>query len=362
MKLKLSFLLLAGLSLGSVGCTTNLRDFDPYAETVITGDEPAVDPSEFADIEPAVAFDRAWLRPSQEAFRLGPGDQVAIELIGEAGSFNSTFVTPDGMLYFHLAPGVDVWGLTVPEAEAAVAEELSEFFRNPQVVITLERVVSRKVSVLGRLGTPGVYPLERPTTILEAISMAGGLFTSRFTGTTEELADLHHSFILRNGQPLPIDFQELVRGGDTLQNIYLQPDDYIYIPSSLSQEVYIMGAVGQPRAVGFKDQLTIIQAIAQAKGTLPGAYLKEVVLVRGSLTSPKTALINVQDILEGQMPNLKLEPRDIIYVPRAPQSGLKRYARLAVDTFVRTLAANEGNVAGGGRGDLPVNLSVGGGQ
>jgi protein involved in polysaccharide export with SLBB domain len=64
-------------------------------------------------------------------------------------------------------------------------------------------------------------------TVLEAISKAGGLFTSRFSGTTEELADLHHSMLIRNGKPLAVDFNRLLREGDMSQNIYLRPNDYI---------------------------------------------------------------------------------------------------------------------------------------
>ncbi|MEN9676031.1 MAG: hypothetical protein RIS76_1927 [Verrucomicrobiota bacterium] len=58
-------------------------------------------------------------------------------------------------------------------------------------------ISSRGRQVMGRVNTPGVCPLEGPMTVIEAITPAGGLFTSRFSGTYEELADLHHSFIIR---------------------------------------------------------------------------------------------------------------------------------------------------------------------
>ncbi len=344
----------AGLTLGCQSVSINR--FDPQA-TIESA--PAGVGKEFESVDRLDRLDPAWLKPGDEAYRLGPGDRIAIELVDEAGSFDTTFVCPDGKLYFHLSEGIDVWGLTTAEAEKKVATSLRKYVRHPNVVITLERVESQRVWVLGRLAAPGIYPLTGPTTILEAIGRAGGLFTSRFTGTTEELADLHHSFILRNGKMLPVNFQKLVRGGDTSQNIYLQADDYIYIPSALSQEVYIMGAVNQPRAVGFKDELTLIQAVAQAKGTLVGAYTKEVVIVRGSLSDPKVGLVNLQAILEGRAPNIRLQPRDIIHVPKSPSRSLHNYARIAVETFASTVAANEGSIAAGG-GQVPLNLNVGG--
>lgn len=348
-------LLLACLTFGCQSVPVDR--FDPQT-SVIPGAE-AGSAGEFQDIESRDELDPAWLRPATDPYRLGPGDRIAIELADEAGSFDTTFVCPDGKVYFHLADGVEVWGLTTAEAEQKVAEALQRFVRHPKVVITLEQVRSQRVWILGRLAAPGIYPLTRPTTILEAIGRAGGLFTSRFTGTTEELADLRHSFILREGKTLPVDFNELIRGGDTSQNIYLKADDYIYIPSALSQEVYIMGAVTQSRAVGFKDELTLIQAVAQAKGTLVGAHTREVVIVRGSLSDPKVGLVDLQGIMEGRIPNVRLQPRDIIYVPKSPSRHIHKYARLAVETFASTIAANEGSIAAGG-GRVPLNLNVGG--
>ena len=155
-------------------------------------------------------------------------------------------------------------------------------------------------------------------TVIEAITRAGGLFTSRFSGTTEELADLHHSFIVRQGQYLPVNFNQLIREGDTSQNIYLEPDDFLYLPSSLSSEVFVIGAVGQPRAVGFKDQVTLISAIANARGTTRDAYLTQVAIIRGSMSTPSIALVNYRDIVQGRAPDVRLQPRDIVFVPISP--------------------------------------------
>ena len=75
--------------------------------------------------------------------------------------------------------------------------------------MTLREVRSTRIWVLGRLNTPGIYPMEGPTTVVEAIAHAGGLFTAQFTGTTEELADLQHSFLLRHGRFLPVNLRRM---------------------------------------------------------------------------------------------------------------------------------------------------------
>ena len=286
-----------------------------------------------------------WLQASTEPYRLGPGDRLDIEILGEGEGPSSTFVGPDGKIYFHLLPGLQVWGLTLDEAKALIEKEAAAYVKSPQAAITLRAVQSKRVWILGRVNTPGVYPLEAPMTIIEAITKAGGLFTSRFSGTTEELADLHHSFLIRRGQVIPVNFHQLLREGDTSQNIFLQPDDFIYLPSSLSSEVFVLGAVYQPRAVGFKDQVTLVSAVANARGPIKGAWLRHVAIVRGSLTAPQIAVVNYEAIVKGQATDVRLQPRDIVYVPFAPYDSLIGYANLVVNTFVRTVAANEGGRA-----------------
>ena len=285
------------------------------------------------------------LMPAKEPFRLGSADKLDIEILQIGGTRENCIVMPDGNLYYNTLPAVQATGLTLPELKARLEEGLREYYRDPQVSIILREVRSQKVWVLGRVNTPGLYPLDNPTTVLEVIARAGGLFTSRFSGTTEELADLQHSFLVRNGEFVPVDFYKLLRNGDLSQNIYLRDGDYIYLPSALSKEVYVLGAVKQPTAVGFADQVTLVSAIANAKGLLPAAYRQRIVIIRGSLAKPAVATVNLDLILAGKDPDVALEPRDIVWIPNGPWERLERYTRLVISTFVRTVAANEGGNA-----------------
>jgi len=322
-----------------VGCyAPGTKRFDPYAP----GEASA---PQWQAVRSGVGIPSAWLQPDASPYRLGPGDWIEIELLGESGGPVPTLVGPDGKIYFHLLPGLEVWGLTLEETRKLLEKELARYVRSPQVVVTLQTVQSRRVWVLGRVRTPGIYPLAAPMTVLEAISRAGGLSTSRFSGTTEELADLRHSFLIRGGRFVPVDFDALIRKGDMSQNVYLRPDDFIYIPSSLASEVYVLGAVYQPRTVGFKDQVTLISAIAAARGPIENAWLRQVAIVRGSMTEPRIATVNYNAIVKGQAPDIPLQPRDIVYVPFKPHRSLEAYANIVIDTFVRTVAANEGGRA-----------------
>jgi protein involved in polysaccharide export with SLBB domain len=298
------------------------------------------------------------LKPPQDAFRFGPGDVMEIEIIGDGTTRAVTTVGADGKIYYYLLSGQKVWGLTLPETKALLEKELAVYVKQPKVSLALRTVASKRVWVLGRLNTPGIFPLSAPMTVLEAISRAGGLFTSKFSGTTEELADLHHSFLVRDGHTLPVDFYKLLREGDMSQNIYLRPDDFIYLPSALSKEVNVLGAVKSPRSVGFMDQVTLVSAITSAGGPIQGAELSRVAIVRGSLSEPEIAIANFGAIVAGKQPDLKLEPRDIVYVPTEVGGSLAKYADLIVETFVRTVSANEGGRAVTPN-SVPVRVNVG---
>ena len=340
------------LALAVCGCATALHGpmFDPRNPN---------DPAGFRDAAPATQIDPAWLKPSTNEFRLGPGDRLDVELIGNGLGPQPALVGPDGKIYFDLLPGLEVWGMTPTQTRDVLEREMRRYLTNPRVSVTLHEVHSSRIWVLGRLNTPGIYPLEQPMTVVDAITRAGGLYTAQFTGTTEELADLRHSFLLRHGKFLPVDFNRLIHEGDMLQNIYLEPDDFIYLPSALSTEVYVLGAVTEPRTVSFKNQVTLSSAIANCRGPLPDAWLREVVIIRGSLTQPHYAVVNFLDILKGRAPEVPLQPRDIVYVPDKPLAIWREALQAMVDTFARTMAANEGLRAGGDKQNIGVGVNVG---
>jgi protein involved in polysaccharide export with SLBB domain len=314
--------------------------------------------AEFSKTTAGEPINPAWRSAPKDPFRLGPGDVLDLEVIGDPATRATASVGADGKIYFYLLPGLKVWGLTLAETKALLDKELLTYVRKPDVAVNLRTVGSKRVWVLGRLNSPGIYPLTAPMTVVEAISRAGGLFTSAFSGTTEELADLHHSFLIRNGHPLAVDFHALLRNGDMSQNIYLQPDDYLYLPSALSKEVQVLGAVRVPRAVGFMDQVTLLSAVSSAGGPDVGAQLTHVAIVRGSLTQPEIAVVDLSAILTGKQPDVKLEPRDIVYVPTSSLESLSKYAGLIVDCFVRTVSANEGGHAVS-QSAAPVRVNVG---
>lgn len=264
--------------------------------------------------------------------------------MGDLTTRTRVTVGPDGKIYYNLLPGLDVWGLTIPEARDRIAVALTKFVREkPAVALSLVSVASQQVWVLGRVNGPGVYPLDHPTSLLDAVSEAGGLgVNTPAGGMYSEDADLSRSFLVRDGHLVPVDFQRLLREGDLSQNVYLQSGDFIFVPSLRSAQVHVLGAVLQPRSERMAGSLTVIQAIALAGGTVPDACLPNVAILRGSLAHPEIAIVAVDLVIHGKAPDVRLAPGDIVYVPYKPERVLLRYANLILDTFVRTVGVNEG--------------------
>jgi polysaccharide export outer membrane protein len=334
-----------------VGCRTRGPSFDPLSPESLPGAEGVFTPAPITN-----HIDKSLLVASTEPYRLGPGDVIEIEVIGEAKNQVALAVGPDGKIYYSLLPGTSVWGLSLAEARALLQRELAKYTRAmPELVINLRGVASKRMWLLGAVPSPGVYTLAAPTTLLDALLASGGgskggegdesadllRRAARHKDGLDGTSDLSRSFVLRNGKRLPVDFDRLLRQGDMSQNIYLEPDDFVFVRPAELPSVYILGATGA-RIIPYLRDLTLAGAVISSGGTLKYSMPGRIAIVRGGLTQPMIAEVDYQAIVTGHAKNVRLEPGDIIYVPYSP---LRRVAQLAediLDQFVRTVAVNEG--------------------
>jgi protein involved in polysaccharide export with SLBB domain len=334
------------LALFSAGCRHVEGRYSSLNASAVEQGAPAKTVTVIRKIEPD------WLKPSPDLFTLGPGDRLEIEVLGDPASRAITIVAPDGKLYFNFLEGIDVWGATIAQAKALLENQMANYVREkPQVSIILRAVESKRIWVLGRVQAPGVYSMAAPMTLLEAISMAGGTLSlsnyrdQEAAGINQEMADLRRSFVIRQGKVLPVNFERLLNRGDLSQNIYLQPDDFVYLPAARAKVVYVLGAVTQPRSIAYSEGLTVAGAVASAYGTLKGAYMHHVVVVRGSLTEPQVTVVDYKNVIRGDARDMALQPHDIVYVPFSPYRYLERYIEIAINTFASAAAINAGEAA-----------------
>lgn len=273
----------------------------------------------------------------QRRLTLGPGDTLNFSLYNQPDTAKSDVVIgPDGRVTFLQAEDITATGLTIDELRARFDTELGKFYSGPRTIITPGIYRSKKYYLLGAVARKGVFQLERPTTMIEAIAKAGGLETGMFEQNTVELADLSHSFVIRGGKRLKIDFVKLFQQGDLSQNVPLEPDDYIYFPSSSANQIFVVGAVAGQGVVPYSQNSTLISAITSRGGFADKAYQSRVLVVRGSLNTPETFIVDAKAILAGEKPDFRLEPKDIVYVSRRPWARVEEILDSATITFIQS--------------------------
>ena len=327
--------LLAVAAAGLAACSS--RQIEPYQEP-LPGPPPAQEDLVLEQKplqEQLEELDKIVAKPAPEP-RLGRGDVINIAVYDEPDlSIDSIPIRPDGRISFPLIGDVEAEGLSVDGLNRAITEDLERYILAPKVSVIVQEFNSQQYTIFGEVVNPGVYPLTTEVSITRALAGAGGLNKGQYRATSVELADLTHAFIAREGQVLPVDFVRLLRQGDLRFDISLQAGDYIYIPSGLSREVYILGEVNNPMLFAYRENMPMSRTLALAEGFTPDADLSRIHIIRGALHNPTIYMINFKEVMAGRAREISLEPGDIVYVP---PTGLTSFARV-IDKIVPTVQA-----------------------
>ena len=158
-----------------------------------------------------VSGPEAQSAPPQQAYRLGPGDQLRVTVFGETELSGQFAVGPSGMMSYPLLGEIPAQGQTIPEFVAALAARLrAGYVREPN--ITAEVTNFRPFFILGEVGEPGTFAFTNNLTVMNAVAMANG-FTYR--------ADTRRVFIKRDGEveerEYPLTSTIPVQPGDTIR-------------------------------------------------------------------------------------------------------------------------------------------------
>ena len=276
----------------------------------------------------------------RERYTLGPGDVVNFRFYGRGDLDRAGVrIAPDGTISYLQVNSLYVNDMTIDELRGEMQKALGQYYRNPRIIVTPKELKSKRYVILGKIIDKGVYTLDRPITLLEAIARSRGIETGLFEQSTVEVADMERSFIIRKGKRLDVDFKKLYFEGDLSQNVYLEPQDYIYLASNLSNEYYVFGSVNQPGAQGFSNRASVVSAITRREGFTAGAWKQRILVIRGSLSNPETHIIDVKAILEGREADFALMPGDIVYVNDRPWYKVEQILDKAIQNFLRSASS-----------------------
>ena len=242
-----------------------------------------------------------------EAYRLGEGDQVFVQVWEKPDLSGIQFVGPDGALTIPLVGTMKVAGMTREEAAKSIRDSLSRLYTGISVTLRVDQYIANRVTVVGRVKSPGVIRFEKPPSIMEAIARAGGLLDGP--------VNLTHCAVIRGRNRVAwIDLPSLMSGQELSLNLRLKADDVVLIPEDGDLPVYVLGQVLKPGAFRWTRGMTVLDAIAQAGGVHRDSNSTQIVLVRPSTN--RRVVLSQDDILAPvNAVNAGLERGDIIFVP-----------------------------------------------
>jgi len=159
-----------------------------------------------------------------EFYVVGAGDSLSVNVWKEESLSGSVTVRPDGYITLPLVNDVKAVGKTPAQLRSVLEQKYKEFLTNPFVTIRIEKIISSQVYLIGQVKNPGVYPFTGSDTVLQLVTLAGGLtiFAKR--------ADIR--VVRRNGKKVTeyvVDYDAILKG-DFEQDIMLRPGDRIIVP------------------------------------------------------------------------------------------------------------------------------------
>ena len=162
-----------------------------------------------------------------DLMRLGPNDILRARVHGhpelstpESNLLTGTRIDPDGTLALPLVGGVQVGGMTLPEARTAIRAAYSAYMKDPEIEVSVVEYAARRFYLFGEVRTPGPVALDRPLNAYQALSFGGGVapFANRKKIVLlREVDDAVQVHIIDGEQP------------DESGLIWLQPDDFIFV-------------------------------------------------------------------------------------------------------------------------------------
>jgi polysaccharide biosynthesis/export protein len=184
-------------------------------------------PAASKDNSAGTASDVPAPRPATDNpnYLIGPDDELNVSIWREPDISRSVPVRPDGKISLPLVNDVQAVGLTPMQLGAEITTRLKKFIADPQVTIIVTRINSQRIFILGEVPRAGAYPMLPNMTVLEALSLAGGV-------TAFAKQSKIHILRMEDGKQLnlPFNYKEALHGQHSEQNIVLKPGDTIVVP------------------------------------------------------------------------------------------------------------------------------------
>lgn len=211
-------------------------------------------------------------------YRLGPGDEVIIDIWGTSQNTIRQQISPDGTINIEKIGPVSLSGMTVSEANSYLKRVLGKTYSGLdapdgtlEIRLTLGNTRTIQINVMGEVVQPGTYALSSFSTVFHALYRAGGV---------SDIGSLRNVQVTRNGKTVAkVDVYDFIMKGKTQDDIRLQEGDVIIVPA-YEALVQISGNVKRPMKFEMKKNETLATLISYAGGFSADAYTRSLRVVR----------------------------------------------------------------------------------
>lgn len=245
----------------------------------------------------------------KESLLISSGDFLHIQVFDTPELEQHARVTDAGDFPLVMGGIVRVADLTPAQAARAVEEVLQQgqILLRPRVVVTVDEYATQKVSVLGEVKVPGAYAINTPRSVLDVLTLAGGLtdMADRKVLIKRRASKDHVPYFVSNNADIAVDTAVLVNPGDS-----------VIVPRA--GIVYVLGDVGRPGGYTMTNneaQITVLELVARAGGTNHDAAPAHAKLIHKSSDTFIEKPLPLSAMQKGNRPDLPLQADDIVYVP-----------------------------------------------
>jgi polysaccharide export outer membrane protein len=271
---------------------------------------------------------------------LGPGDEIVIYAIDAEEIANKPIrIGSGGDITLPLVGRVQAAGLTVEQLTERLRAKLKVYIQEPQIAINITQFRSQPVSVIGCVNTSGVHQLEGRKSLIEVLSMAGGLRSDAGVmikvTRRPEWGAIPLPSAMKDGNGFSIaevDYRKIVDARNPEENIRILPNDVISVPRA--KIIYVVGNVHKPGgyALTDHDSLSVLQVLALAEGLMPDSAPGSSKIIRTNAGSLRTEVaVNLKDIMAGKKSDVVLQAEDILIVPGSyARSTIRRTFETAI--------------------------------
>lgn len=247
--------------------------------------------------------------------KIKPGDIIEIMVVGQEAMSQSVIVKPDGTVDYPGLQGLPIDGITLQRLQEILIAQLSRYLETTPLVFTrFGDSYLIKVTILGQVLAPGLYPIASTATIQGAISAAGGIIQG---------AQLSNVKIIRmedqERREINVNMEKFYLHGDPTTLPALKEGDTIIVSGNpLATKVKVIGSVQNPGNYDVFLKNTILDVIFMAGGPTDDANLKKVKIISLNTQTPREFNLNYDDLLNSD--NLRktpiVIPGDVVFVPK----------------------------------------------